>query len=343
MINVIIAGGKGSRLWPLTGSQLIKPLLEVQEGQSLLKLTIGRIKKAFPQGEIAVLASSQLMPSLKEHLSESQLIWIEEPEGRDTAACVALAADTVQRERSGDETIGFFPADHLILNEDHFSDVLKTAHKVADESSRIVALGAKVETLPSQTKKYGYMVATDAEGSSGVRLGTRFIEKPDPEELDNLLTCGEVYQNYGMYFGRAEVFLEALSDYKKVLALRTQEPDMFATEFSRLPLISFDHQVMNHCQDFRVIPHQIERLDIGSFESLAQIWPQDAQGNVIQGLVHCMDSSQIVGYSVDKPVYVCGMDNAIVVNGSDAILVMNRLEAEKIKDVFQRYQDQNNG
>ena len=344
MYVVIMAGGKGTRFWPRSREKRPKQLLNIVGRRSMLQQTVARIGSLTPAENVLVVAGENHGEEVRNQLADvpSENI-ILEPVGRNTAACIGLAALVVQH-RDPSAVMVVLPADHLILDEDLFLETLRAAVAVARSQPALVTLGIR-PTAPETG--YGYIETDESKGTEQehpIYRVNSFHEKPDLQRACQYLEKGNFYWNSGMFVWQAKVVLKAMenclpglhADLQKLkTALGTHELD---AEISRiypdLQSISIDYGVMEKADNVLMVPADFGWNDLGNWASMAQIWPRDDQHNVSQGDVLTFDSQRNVIYSPRRLCVLLGIEDLIVVDTDDALLVCPVSRAQDVGKVL---------
>ena len=342
---VVMAGGSGTRFWPLSRRTRPKQFLPLAGDAPLLAATVGRLPPlARPQRTYVVCgpqhaaAARRMVPQLPHDN------FIVEPCARNTAPCVGLAAlHVAARDPKG--IIAMLPADHHIARPDAFRDALAAAAQLA-EGGAIATIGIQ----PSRPETgYGYLkvgarVAARARGKGRFHPHKveRFVEKPDVVTAARYLADGSYLWNSGIFVFRADVILEEIGRAMPVLgellqviqrALGTPAyPRTLKRVFPECPSISIDYGVMEKSQRIAVVPADFGWSDVGSFAALSDVRETDHVGNVAEGDALVIDGRNIVVLAGrDRPVAVIGLDDVIVVDSGDAILVCRRDRAQDVR------------
>jgi mannose-1-phosphate guanylyltransferase/mannose-6-phosphate isomerase len=341
---VILCGGVGSRLWPLSRSQMPKQFMALASERTLLQDTVLRVSRPDLYNAPIIVCGEEHRFLAAEQLRQigvKAAALILEPVGRGTAPAIALAALKIIQ---GGETnlIAIMPADHVIPQDEVFQAAMTIAASAAQDG-RIVTFGIK----PTQpVTGYGYITA-------GRRIGEatqcfeidRFIEKPEREVAVALIDSGQSYWNAGIFIGFPEMFLAELEAQRPEIvqvcrdAIRNGEVDLDfyrpqADHFHSLQTISIDHAVMEHTRIGVVVPVQMEWSDIGSWMALWELIDKDAAGNVIRGSVHQLGTEGCYLRSEGPLLTAIDVENLIIVADSDAVLVARRDHAQRVKDMF---------
>jgi mannose-1-phosphate guanylyltransferase len=340
--GVIMAGGSGTRFWPLSRAARPKQLLPLGGGEeALLVATARRLTQILPEDHILVVTSEALAEQTRAALpnvpSENVLA---EPLGRNTAPCVGWAASVVAR-KDPQAVLAILPADHHIGDEPTFTDVLSRAVDTA-RAGEMVTVGIK-PTRPETG--YGY-VELGEELSAGVHRARRFVEKPDELRARQFLAAGRFLWNSGMFFFRADTLLDAVKTHLPGLsealktydaaALKGEERALVQSTYHTLPDISIDHGVMEKASRVVVIPGDFGWSDVGSWTTAWELAERDPLDNAFFGDVVPVDAHRCyVRAPEGKVVAVVGLDDVVVVDTPDALLVMPRNRAQDVRSVVE--------
>jgi len=346
---VILAGGSGTRFWPLSRHLYPKQLLRIMGGETLIQQTMRRVVGCVSADQVLISTNSLQAESIRFQLAEwkdaLQNSFLLEPEGRNTAPAIALAACRVM-ESDPDGIMLVLPADHVIKEDSRFRASVSLATQLAHDG-HLVTFGVK--PIRPETG-YGYI-----QPNRRVRLGSRrslighpvarFVEKPDAPTAQRYLRSGNYYWNSGMFVWRASVILDELARHQPALmrsvkALASKaKPNSVSEEFARaykqLPSISIDHGVMERSSRAAVIPVAFTWSDVGNWSSLEEVAPLDRAGNVVSGKVVDFDSRNSVLYADQRVVATIGLSDMIVVDTADATLVCPKSRAQDVKQVVE--------
>jgi mannose-1-phosphate guanylyltransferase / mannose-6-phosphate isomerase len=341
---VILSGGSGARLWPLSRAAMPKQLLALAGEDTLLQATTKRAA-AVPGAQPAVMVCNEthrfLVKSQLEAISAIPDSILLEPCARNTAAAVAIAALKLA-ESDPHALMLVLPADHLIDDHPAFAQAVALAMVVA-QAGYLVTFGVTPH-LPETG--YGYIQAglpIVLEGvDTGARAVRRFVEKPDAETAQRYIAEEGYTWNSGIFVFTAARYLEELQTHRpdilsavalawhgRTIDLGFCRPD--AAAFAACPSDSIDYAVMQVTQRAAVVPASFGWSDVGSWDSLWQVSPQDDQGNVIQGDVFCTHTRNAYIRAEKRHVAVIGLDDIVVVETADAVLVMHRSKAQHVK------------
>ncbi len=336
LFGVILAGGSGTRFWPLSRSQCPKQVLHLVGDGSLLQNTIARLLPCIPLERLAVVTNAAQADVIRLELHRQGWkginLWLE-PEGRNTAPAVALASAFMGRGAEED-VMAVFPADHHIGNQTRFLEALEQGAVLA-RAGFLVTFGIKPNRPDTG---YGYIKAgVPLEQGFGFQAH-KFIEKPDLERAKAYLAEGGYFWNSGIFLFRRDVFLAAMARYLPELhaalpLLESAEPEALAEAYRSLPKISLDHGIMEKSDKVAVVPVDMDWSDVGTWSALYELFPQDAQGNVLQGRTLDLDSRNALVYSQNRLVATIGLEDVIVVDTADATLVCHRNRAQEVREV----------
>jgi len=344
---VIMAGGSGTRFWPRSRRSRPKQLIEIVGKGTMIQQTVERLQAAVPAESILIITNGAQAGAMREQLpalAPEQIV--AEPCGRDTAACIGLAAFII-RQTDPDGVMGVFSADHVISPAEELARCIKEAAEVAREHGVLVAFGIKPRG-PSEL--YGYIHRGEAVANRGGALPAfkvaEFREKPDHSQAEEFVSSGEYYWNSGNFMWRVSAILDAIRTYLPELhrgleriasALGTAaEDEAMAREYPKLPQISIDYGVMEKAPNAIVIEAPFEWDDVGSWNSVARHYPADEHGNVTLAPHAGVDTSDCILAGADGHLLATvGVRNLIVVHTDDATLVCDRNRASEVKTLVE--------
>ena len=351
---VILAGGSGTRFWPLSRHLYPKQLLRIMGGETLIQQTVRRVLGCVAPERICLSTNALQAESIRFQLAEwkdaLQNNFLLEPEGRNTAPAIALAAHHVMRH-DPDGIMLVLPADHVIKEDARFQAAVSLATRLAADG-HLVTFGVK-PTRPETG--YGYI-----QPNRKIRLGSaralvghpvaRFVEKPDAPTAKRYLRSGNYYWNSGMFVWRASVIVEELARHQPALmrAVQALIPMMksngvseeFTTAYKKLPSISIDHGVMERSSRAAVIPVTFTWSDVGNWSSLEEVAVLDRNNNVVSGKVVDLESRNSVLYADRRVVATIGLADMIVVDTADATLVCPKSRAQDVKTIVEMLKKQ---
>ena len=336
LFGVILAGGSGTRFWPLSRSQYPKQVLRLVGSGSLLQNTIARLLPCIPLERLAVVTNAAQADVIRLELYrqgwQGIKLWLE-PEGRNTAPAVALAAACMGPGTEQD-IMAVFPADHHIGNQERFLEALEQGAGLA-QAGFLVTFGI-TPTRPDTG--YGYIRAGAPLDQGFGFQAEKFIEKPDLERATAFLAEGGYFWNSGIFLFRRDVLLQAMARhmpdlYAGLALLETGDPTALAEAYRRFPNISLDHGIMEKADKVAVAPVDMGWSDVGTWAALYELFPKDAQGSVLLGRTLDLDSRNTLVYSQNRLVATIGLEDAIVVDTADATLVCHRNRAQEVREV----------
>lgn len=348
VIPVILSGGAGTRLWPLSRQHYPKQLHQLTgTGHTLLQDTARRV--AHLQSPIVVCNAEHrfMVADQLQSLGTVPAAMLLEPAARNTAPAIALAA--LQAVADDPEAmLVVLPADHAIADEHAFRQALDEAVDAAGDGS-LVTFGV----VPQHAETgYGYIQADASEG--GARRVSRFVEKPDRETAEQYLAAGNYFWNSGMFVFRAAAYLAALEHFQPAMLAACRQAHERAQSdldfirvdreaFEASPSESIDHAVMERAENVRMVPLDAGWSDIGSWRSLWEVSEQDANGNAFIGDVIDIDTRDTLVHSLDKLVVTLGLSDAVVVETPDALLVADRERVQDVKQAVARIEADGRG
>ncbi|MDR3434531.1 MAG: mannose-1-phosphate guanylyltransferase/mannose-6-phosphate isomerase [Rouxiella aceris] len=347
ILPVIMAGGTGSRLWPMSRELYPKQFLRLYGEQSMLQETVTRLN-GLRVSEPLVICNEQHRFLVAEQLRQINRLSnniILEPAGRNTAPAITLAALSAIAD-GDDPLLLVLAADHVIENPAAFHQAVEDAIPYA-EQGKLVTFGI-VPTGPETG--YGYIQrGTELSGSAAsVFRVQRFVEKPDLATALQYLECGEYYWNSGMFLFRAKRFLEEIAKFRSDIlevclhAIEASEPDaqqdfirIDKTAFLACPDESVDYAVMEKTSDAIVVPLDAGWSDVGSWSALWEVNNKNPQGNALTGDVFTHNASNCYINTDEKLVAAIGVENLVIVNTKDAVLVIDKSQVQDVKKVVE--------
>jgi mannose-1-phosphate guanylyltransferase len=345
---VVMAGGGGTRLWPISRKESPKQLLPLLGKETLFQSTVARLEKLFPPERILVVTVAEQAREMQRQVPsipvENYLI---EPAPRGTASVVALAAAVLQR-RDPRATMAIQTADHYIRNRDLFHYLIRTAFEVS-QKNYLVTLGI-TPTYPSTG--YGYIQQgelLDGDYKYPVYTVQRFKEKPDEETAQKLLRSGDHSWNSGMFVWRADAILveierqmPELYEVASKIAAAWNTPDrerVLQSSWLDLKTETIDYGVMEQAERVAVLPAGgLGWSDVGSWDSLFDVLLPDMNGNVAANAQHlALDTHNTLVYTKndERLVVTIGLDDLVIVDAGDVLMVCQVDQAQKVKDVVE--------
>ena len=341
---VIMAGGSGTRLWPLSRQKYPKQALKLVGEKTMFQYAVERITSIFPLEQILVVTRVEHAPILMEQVPNLPIEnFILEPEGRGTAPAIGLAAVHLQN-RDPNAVMAILTADHFISRTEHFCQVLSAAEGIASDGS-FVTLGIQPET-PSTG--FGYIQQGSSLGEmNGFKFFAveRFTEKPDPTTAEKMVSTGNFSWNSGMFIWRVDRILEEFERqmpafYTQLMTVKhaIESPD-YTSQINRIwPKVSkqtIDYGVMEGARNVVVIPVEIGWTDIGSWGALFDLLPSDQNGNVLIGNNLNIDSENTLVFGNKRLVSIMGVKDLIIIDTPDALMVCSREREQDVKTIVE--------
>jgi mannose-1-phosphate guanylyltransferase/mannose-6-phosphate isomerase len=340
MIVVIIAGGSGTRLWPLSTPDYPKHLLTIDgDDRSLLQQTYDRAKNL--TDKIYVVSDSSHIQHVKEQLSELPGdAFIVEPARRGTANCIVAALVYISKRHDNDEVIASIHADHYIRDVDGFSHSFKMAKEASDANKRIVLVGVEPD-YPAIG--FGYIEKGSLfDERIFVHNVKSFKEKPDFEQAKDYMESGNYLWNCGYFVGSINTFKDKMQTFAPALyesfnKLSNSSSNDYQEIYLSLKSNAIDYALIEKVEDLLVVPASFDWMDLGSYGDLHKAVSSDKNGNHVYGNVQTEEvQNSFIQNSEEKPVIVIGMDNVAIVNTPQGILVARKDSAQKVGEVSKR-------
>lgn len=339
---VILAGGIGSRFWPLSRESSPKQLIKVAGDESLLKSTISRLAPLISRDRVSVVTNPVQAELIRLHLIDdpdsSSIQYIIEPFGRNTAPAIGLAAIELLKV-DGDAVMAVLPADHMISDGEAFRKAIAGAADFAKDG-HLVIFGVKPDRVETG---YGYIKASGTEikaegGGATTRshLVDHFVEKPDVERAREYLAVGGYLWNAGIFVWKASRILEEIKThlpglYKALVEIR--DGGEVEKVYDAIEAVSIDTGLMEKARDVVVMEAEFPWSDMGSWRSIEDVFEKDGDGNIIQGRVVDIGSKGTTVFASDRLVATIGLKDMIVVDTPDATLICPKERAQEVREV----------
>ena len=343
---VIMAGGVDARFWPRSRERSPKQFLEILGGGTMIENTLTRLKPLVDQSNVFVVTNriqADIVRQLVPEMPSSNVL--AEPIGRNTAACVGLAALWINRI-DPDALMVALPADHIVQNTEEFLRILQLALRVAEEKDALVTIGIK-PTHPETG--YGYIQSAEEEidrneyRSQGVYRVKTFAEKPNLETAERFLQSGDFLWNSGIFVWKASVILrelelhlpelhEQLLDVRESIGTPVYEQTL-EHAYRIIRSISIDYGIMEKAGNVYVVKGDFGWSDVGSWDEVVRLTPTDDAGNSIRGRTILVDSNNNYVDAGKKIVATIGVDDLIIISTDDAVLVCKKERSQEVKEV----------
>jgi len=339
---VILAGGWGERLWPMSTRTRPKQLLSLTGESTLVSNTLLRIAPVVSLSDALVMTSVALKERMAAELASVPAHRIiGEPRPKNTAPAIALAAKLLAAA-DPDAVMVVLPADHVIRDDDNFRAAIELAVAAAETKRALVTLGIRPTRAETE---YGYIKAGSASDLDGVFDVESFEEKPDRRRAEGFLEAGGYFWNSGIFIWRADVFLaevaRSLPGAAAALSGVSCGPedagfdDELVRFYETVEEISVDYGIMEKADGVLVVPAGFGWDDVGAWPAVARIWPGDDDGNTVRGDALVIDSEDCVAYSESGTVAVLGMSGVVVVRTPDATLVCPKDRARDVRRIVE--------
>lgn len=358
--SVIMAGGGGTRFWPLSRRKMPKQLLNLTGRDTMVNETIDRISANVPMENIYIVTNVSQAPLMKEvtkeRLAEGRIL--AEPAARNTAACIGYAAVEIQK-RYGDSIMCVLPSDHYIKDSEVYAEVMDFAMKLAEETEQLVTIGIK-PTGPATG--YGYIKYNKKEKEVGHTTGvvsrkritaypvSDFVEKPNLATARSYVEQGCYLWNSGMFVWKTSVILkyfekllpdvyECLMEIEKAIGT-DKEQETIERIYPTIPKISVDYGIMERADKVIMLEGDFGWNDVGSWDTLDALYDADENNNVKYGDQIHIDSRNCIAYGKDKLIATIGLDNVVIVETGDAVLVCDKNRAQDVKKIVELLEEQ---
>lgn len=334
---LIMAGGKGTRFWPLSTEEKPKQFLNLIGNETMIQMTVNRILPIIPMEKIFVSTGEKYVDLVKEQLPNlPDRNIIVEPEGRNTAPCIALSAMVINRYFENSSMV-VLPSDHLIKDEDKFREIIIEGSKFLEKNEGIVTLGMKPDRPETG---YGY-IKFGENIIQNIKKVDMFVEKPNLETAKRYLNEGNYLWNGGMFLWKSDYIIkeikkhipdtyEALHSIGNIAESGLQE--YINRNYYRTDSISIDYAVLEKSEDIFVIPSEIGWDDIGTWKSVERYRKKDEKNNIVNSDVSTIESNSNMIVNNNKKVVMIGIENVMVVETEEATFIVNKEYMDNLKD-----------
>jgi mannose-1-phosphate guanylyltransferase/mannose-6-phosphate isomerase len=330
---IILAGGGGTRLFPLSRTKFPKQFLKLGGELSLLAQTVKRFLPLVSSQDIVIVTNREHLHQVKAELAavgSSEASVLLEPVGRNTAPAIALAAAFCKQKlnSSANEVLLVSPADHIIEPQAEFAATVKTA--VQEAANQTIVTFGVTPTAPETG--YGYIQAGRKEGA--VYVVESFKEKPDRETAEQYLAAGNYYWNSGLFAFTLELLTAEFEQHQPdIFRFMNMPVNEIEAKFGDMPDISFDYAIAEKSSKVKVIPLSARWNDIGSWDAIYDVLDKDTAGNAVRGDCLTVDCHNTLMLGQSRLLAGIGLEDLLVVETDDVILVAKRGESQKVKDV----------
>lgn len=346
MFGIILAGGSGSRLWPLSRELYPKQLLNLNLDKSLLQSTFDRLSSFMPAENIVSITNIKHASNVRLQLEQiaGKINILSEPLSKNTAPAIALATKFIQQKNTDeiDPVILVVPSDHLIENNDKFIETVKKGEKLAKEGY-IVTFG--IEPSYPETG-YGYINILNAPILDGFKV-KEFVEKPDSKTAQKYIDAKTYFWNSGIFMFKASTMIEEIKKLTPEIFSVMDEFDFSDSDqieynlFNKMPSISIDYAIMEKSDKIALLKLESDWNDLGSWQSIYDVSKKDKNNNVMIGHVLDEDSKNSLVYASSKLVATIGLEDIVLIETEDAILACKKDNTQDVKKIFDTLKKQN--
>jgi len=352
LIPVILSGGSGSRLWPVSREAHPKPFMLMPDGESLLHKTFARTARLPQVKNILTITNRDYFFQTRDHYkrhdqnNQIDLDYILEPVGRNTAPAIAIAAMFVAEKYGHDAIMLVLPADHVIKDQVRFNGAVAQASTLAQQDY-LVTFGINPDTPETG---YGYINVGDAIGNDGYKV-KRFVEKPDIQTAQEYIESGDFVWNAGMFCFKASVLLDELARHSPEIhstveqcwdTCDKQSPiEIEKEKFQCVPSDSIDYALMEKSKNVAVVRCDFDWSDVGAWDAVSSLVSPDNQGNCVVGEALIQESSNCYVHSDNRLLAVLGLENIMIIDTPDAVLVANKSHAQNVRNIYKYLKDTN--
>jgi len=347
-IAVLMAGGRGQRFWPHSRFDTPKQLLSITGGESMIRETVNRLSPFIMPRDIFISTTDDLFNSIKEALPEiDYLNYILEPVGRDTAACIGLAATILQHRYNDPKTVMItLPVDHIINGKEQFLNVLENGCDLARKTGNLVTIG--IETTRPETG-YGYICAgNEFKTNKKVKVYNveKFTEKPDRDTAKQFLKNSNYFWNSGIFIWTCKDILDAIKSnlpdlYDGLMKIRKylgtlQKREIMKEVFFKLEKISIDYAVLEKANNRLMIKGNFKWDDVGSWTAMGRIFPKDEHGNVIQGEHESLDTKDCIVVNDEGLIVTIGISDLVIISSGKIKLIYPKNRENDLKKIIKK-------
>ncbi|MCQ2022242.1 mannose-1-phosphate guanylyltransferase [Clostridium butyricum] len=342
---LIMAGGKGTRFWPISTEKKPKQFLNLVGEDTMLQMTYKRIQRIIPDERIFICTGKKYVDLVKEQLPKiSERNIIKEPEARNTAPCIVLSSLMIEKYYK-DSNMVVLPADHLINNEDEFIEKVKLSNEFLNKSSNsIITIGIK----PNRAEiGYGYIKSSNNKAINKLDIYEveKFVEKPNIEKAEEYFKSEEYLWNSGMFLWNTKSIIEKSKKYipntyqalQNILKCEYKQIDsVIENNYGKTDIISIDYAILEKDNDIYVIPSDIGWDDIGTWQAVERYRLKDDKRNITLGTTSYIDGADNIVVSSGKQIMIDGLSNIYIIESEDKIIVGLKENIDKVKKLKDR-------
>lgn len=342
---LIMAGGKGTRFWPLSTEEKPKQFLNLIDEDTMIQMTVNRIKPIIPMERIFVCTGAMYVDLVKEQLPElPEKNIIIEPEGRNTAPCIMLSALVIDRYFK-DSTMIVLPSDHLIKDEEKFRNILTESEKILEKNEKaIITLGMKPDRPETGYGYIKYVSETSESQEFKVFKVDKFVEKPNEETAKKYLQNGSYLWNGGMFLWKTSTIIDEIkkyspNTYEAIYEIEEVKEEnlqkLINQKYHETENISIDYAVLEKSKNIYVVPSEIGWDDIGTWKSIERYKEKDEHDNIVEGNARIIESKSNITINNGKRIVMIGIDDVMTLETEDSIYIVKKDHMDNLRD----YQD----
>lgn len=336
---LIMAGGKGTRFWPLSTEEKPKQFLSLIGKETMIQMTVNRIKPIIPIERIFVCTGAMYVELVKEQLPElPEKNIIVEPEGRNTTPCIALSALVIKRYYN-DANMIVLPSDHLIKDEEEFRNIIIKSNVFLEQNREtIITLGMKPNRVETG---YGYIKYDSNTTNKNIFRVDKFVEKPNKEKAEEYLKDSSYLWNGGMFLWSVDNILSqikkySINTYEALCGIESVEErklqELIDANYIKTEAISIDYSVLEKADNIYVIPSEIGWDDIGTWKSVERYKEKDKNNNIITENVRVIESKSNISINNAKKIVMIGIEDVMTLETEDSIYIVNKEYMDKLRD-----------